>query len=144
MAIQLVASLLDGTVLQTNPLATVMADCVVIRDSARTSHIIIGLARLSGMRQVRTTHPELLVISAGLLLISAAAYYSKDGAGAGLPIGLLGLAFALGYLLSRRASISFLAGRDSTETVSGSLSEAAALVAAVRNAQVNLLTPDLS
>ena len=144
MATHLVANLLDGTVLQTNPLATVMEDCVVIRDSARTSHSIIGLSRLSGMRQIRTTHPELLVIAAGLFLISAAAFYSKEGAGAGPPIGLLGLAFAIGYLLSRRASIAFFAGRDATETVSGSLSEAAALIAAVRSAQFNLLAPDLS
>ncbi|HEX4167699.1 MAG TPA: hypothetical protein VHZ55_19725 [Bryobacteraceae bacterium] len=129
-----VANLLDRQVVRVSPLATVMHDCIVIRDTAPLSHIILGLSHLTGMKRNRTTHPALLVISAGLLLIAAAAYASHDP-NASLVIGLLACAFTAGYFLSRRDSVTFVAGRYSAETTGGSLSEATRLIAAVRDAQ---------
>ncbi len=143
MSNPMLAELFDGQVLQANPLATVTRDCIVIRDPARQSHTIIALSLLSGMKRIRTTHPALLVISSGLFLISGAAFYSKQGGGTALPIGLLAAAFAAGYLLSRRACVSFTVGSSCIETANGSLSEAAALIAAVHAAQQRLQTsPD--
>ncbi len=135
MANQNLAELIDGQVLQANPLATVTRDCIIIRDSARQSHTIISLSHLSGMKRIRTTYPALLVISSGLFLISAAAFYSKQGGGAALPVSLLGGAFAVGYVLSRKACVSFTIASGSIETANGSLSETAALMAAVQAAQ---------
>ncbi len=135
MANPMIAELFDGQVLQANPLATVTRDCLVIRDPARQSHTIIALSHLSGIKRIRTTYPALLVISCGLFLISAAAFYSKQGGGAALPVSLLGAAFAVGYLLSRRACVSFTIESGSIETAKGSLSDAAALIKAVQAAQ---------
>jgi hypothetical protein len=115
-------------------LATVAENWIVIRDSERRSHII-PLSHLSSMRRIRTTCPALIVIASGLLVIAAAAGYSKEGNGAAVPFGLLAVIFAVGYFLSRRASVAFFTGSSSTETCSGSFSEAAALIEKVRAAQ---------
>jgi len=138
MANQILAELLNGQTLEANALATVTRDCIVIRDSARQAHTIIALSQLSGMKRIRTTYPALLVISSGLFLISAAAFCSKQGTGAALPVSLSGAAFAAGYVLSRKACVSFTVGSGSIETANGSLSETAALIAAVQAAQKRL------
>ena len=137
----IIAELSEKPVLD-GPLATVTSECVIIRDAMLHSHTIIALSELSSMKRIRTTYPALLVIASGFFLISAAAFYSKEGSGAGIPIALLGGAFALGYLLSRRASILFAVGASTTETVNGSLSEAAALIAAVQSAQLRFSPAD--
>ncbi len=131
----LLAELFDGQVLQANPLATVMRDCIVIRDPVRQSHTIIALSELSGMKRITTTYPALLVISCGLLLIAAAAFYSKENNVIASFIALLGLAFAAGYLLSRRAPVLFHFLSGSIETANGSLSDAATVIRAARSAQ---------
>ncbi len=128
------ANLPQRQVVRENPLATVMDDCVVIRDTAPLSHIIIGLSHLTGMKRRRIQHPALLVISAGLFLISAAAYASHASESA-LVVALAGCALIAGYFLSRRETVIFLAGRYSAETGPGTLSEAAMLIAAVQKAQ---------
>ena len=133
----IIADLCDRPVIE-NPLATVTPQYVVIRDPIRQSHTIIALSQLSGLKRIRTTYPVLLVFSSGFFLISAAAFFSKEGSGAGIPLALLGGAFSLGYLLSRRASVSFAVDDSITETSNGSLSEAAALIAAVQAAQSRL------
>jgi hypothetical protein len=131
----IIAELCEGQVLQSNPLAIVTRDCIVVRDPEGRSHTIIALARLSRLKRIRTTYPILLVIACGFAVIAAAAFCSKQGSGAGIPASLLGGAFAVGYLLSRRASVAFVVGSEVTETVSGSPSEATALIKAVQAAQ---------
>jgi hypothetical protein len=131
----IIAGLCNGQILQSNQLATVTRECIVIRDAARQSHTIIALSQLTGVKRIRTTYPALLVISSGLFLISAAAFCSKQGSGTGVPTAVLGAAFAVSYILSRRASVAFIVGSEATETMSGSLADAAALIAAVQAAQ---------
>ncbi len=116
-------------------LATVGNHWILIRDSDRQSHIIIALPQLCGMKRIRTTYPALMVIASGLVVIAAAAGYSKEGNGAAIPISILGAIFVLGYFLSRRASVAFLTGSSCTETSSGSFSEASALIEQVHAAQ---------
>ncbi len=128
------ANLPDRQVVRNSPLATVMDDCVVIRDTAPLSHIIIGLSHVTGMRRRRIQHPALLVVSAGLSLIAAASYASR-APDAALVTALSALALIAGYFLSRRDSVVFLAGRYSASTAPGTLSDAAHLIAAVQNAQ---------
>jgi hypothetical protein len=67
----------------------------------------------------------------GLFIVAAAATYSKDGGGAGLPMGLLGVAFAAGYRGSRKASVLFLIDNEILETPTGSRAQAEELVKAV-------------
>ena len=117
-----------------NPLASVAENCIIVRDSESRSHII-PLSHLSGMRRVKTTSPALMVIASAFLLIAAAANCSKQGDGAALPMALLGAIFVIGYFLSRRASVAFITDSYRTETCSGSLSEAAAVIGEVHAAQ---------
>ncbi len=133
-----VAGLCNGQVLESKLLATVTGECVVIRDPVRQSHTVVALSEISCLKRITTTHPALLVIAAALFLISAAAFSSKQGSGAGVPVALLGTACVAAYLLSRSASVAFVVGSTGIETASGSLSQAAALIAAVQAAQACL------
>ena len=138
MAKLLVAHLLDRQILLLNPLATVMDDCVVIRDTANLSHIILGLSHLTGLKRHRTTHPGLLVIAAGLSLVAAAAYASHEQNAAWI-VAILAAASAASYFLSRRESVTFISGRYSAETDPGTLSQASKLISAVHQACEQLI-----
>ena len=128
----IMAALTGERITLSNSLATVATTCVVVRTAGGRSNSIISLSRITGIQTLRTSVPGLLVIASGLFLVAAAAHYSKDGGQADLPIALLGLAFVIGYLGSRRAAIVFAVDGESIETASGSLREAAALARAVR------------
>jgi len=128
----IMAALTGERITLSNSLATVATTCVVVRTVGGRSNSIISLSRITGIQTLRTSVPGLLVIASGLFLVAAAAHYSKDGGQADLPIALLGLAFVIGYLGSRRAAIVFLVDGETIETVSGGLREAAALARAVR------------
>ena len=119
---------------RSNPLASIAENCIVVRDSESRSHII-PLSHLSGMRRIKTTCPALMVIASAFLLIAAAANFSKQGGVAALPVALLGGVFVIGYFLSRRASVAFITDSYRTETCTGSLSEAAAVIGEVHAAQ---------
>lgn len=86
------------------------------------------------MRRVKMSYPGLLVIAIALFLIAAAAYYSKQGDGATIPIAVIGVIFVVFYFNSRRASVAFLLEKEVLETVPGSLREASAVIRAVRKA----------
>jgi len=126
----------DRQMLESNPLATVFNDCIVIRDSNRQSHTILSISQLVTIKRIRTSHPALLVVSSAFGLISAASFYSREGSGAAWPIALLAGAFAAAYPLSRRAAVGFVVeGTGTVETESGSLEQAEELISAVRTAQ---------
>jgi len=131
----ILAALSSDEILQSSLSAVVTADYVMITGPKGGSHILISLERLSEIRTIKTTYPGLLVIASGAFLIAAAAYCSKQGDGAALPAALIGLAFVIAYFWSQRACIAFVVDGESTETVSGSLREAAALVRAVKTAR---------
>ena len=134
----ILAALSGEQVLLSNSLATVATTCVVIRDPDGRSNTIISLHRIAATRTIKTSVPGFLVVASGLFLVAAAAHYSKDGGSADIPIALLGLAFVVAYLVSRRASIALEVGRETIETASGSLGEAAALVRAIKAARTQL------
>lgn len=135
VADKILGALSGEEVLYSNALATVASKCVVLRQSAGHSQSIISLSSISGMRINRVSYPGLLVIASGLFLLAAAAYFSKDGGTAKIPLALIGLVFVFAYLGSRRASVSFIVDSDEIQTILGSSSEASALVKAVREAQ---------
>jgi hypothetical protein len=128
----------DEPVLQTNSLATVTPTVVVLRTAHGPSHIVVSVSSVHGMRRVKTTYPGLLVISAALFLIAAAAYASKQGANTAIAMAVFGLAFLIFYFGSRRASVLFALDDEKIETVQGSLREAAAVIRAVRKARANV------
>ncbi len=134
------SALPDEGIIQSNPLATVTTNFVVLRDSEVQASMIISLSDLGGIEKINTTYPGLLVISMAFFLTAAAALCSKDGHGAHLPIALLGLAFVIAYVVSRRASVAFLVGSAVIETGTGGLTEADAVIHAVKSARAN---PDL-
>jgi hypothetical protein len=131
----IMAGLPDEQIIESNPLATVTTNCLVIRNSDGKSQTIILLSRLSSIRKATTTYPGFVVIAAGLSLISAAAMCSKQGHGAAIPIGALALLFLLGYAAHRRASLAFIAGSGAAVTPDGNVAEADALIHAVQSAQ---------
>lgn len=143
MANAIISSLCSGEVLlRSTSLAIVTREFVIVKGPNENSHTIIGLSRLTGLKRITTTYPALLVISAGMCVIGAAAFCSKQGAGAGAPALLLSAVFATGYYLSRRAAVAFIVGAGTTETAPGSPGEVAALIKAVYAAQDRLLATE--
>ncbi len=124
-------------ILQSNPLATVATRWVIIRDARGSSQSILALSGITDMRSVKVSYPGLLVIACGVLLISAAAHYSKDGGAADKPLLVVALLFVLFYFATRKASVVFISGVEKTATIFGSLRQAAVLIRAVRQAQTN-------
>lgn len=122
-------------VVQSNALATVTTNCLIIRSSKKHSQTIIPIVHLAGIRTARTTYPGLLVICAACWLIAAGAYCLKQDGGAAAPAGVLGLLFLLAYLAYRRVAVSFVTRSDETVTRDGTPAEAAALLKAVRSVQ---------
>lgn len=137
----LIAALSGEEVLHSSSLATVATSCVVIRTATARSRTIVSLARISRLETIKTTYPALLAIAAGLFLMAAAAYYSKDGGAAQFPLGALGLFFVVAYFVSRKACVVFWMGYESVQTVNGGLRDAATLIREVRAAQANLPEP---
>ena len=134
----MIAALSDEQIIQSNSLATVTRNWVIVRNSEGRSQTIISVPRITSVKRIKTTYPSFLVIAGGLLLIAAASFFSKDGGGAGIPASVVGGLSLIGYVLSRRASVAFTAGEESTETVNGSWSEAAALLNAIEKARMSL------
>lgn len=133
MAKSVLDSLSGEEILEANPLGVVTNHWVVVR-SAGQSEIVISLSRVSTVKTIKTSIPGLLVVASAALLIAAAAASSKQGTGAALPIALLGLLFVVGYLLSRRAAVSFTVGAETFRTPDGGLRDAAVFLAAVEKA----------
>jgi hypothetical protein len=131
----LLAALSGEDVVLSSPFGMVTTNFVIIRSTNARSQIILSLNRLTEIKTIKTSYPGLLVISSGLLILSAAAMCSKEGSGAGIPMAFLALGFLLGYLGSRRALLVFFTGSQMTETVSGSLRGAAAFRRAVEAAR---------
>jgi uncharacterized membrane protein len=135
MADALLAALSGGDVLHANSLATVATNCVLIRTSSDRSRAIVSLDRITRMEMIRFSYPAFLAIAAGLLLMAAAAYYSRDGGSAQFPLATLGTLFIFAYLITRKASVLFWMGRESVQSTRGGLREAEALIQAVQEAQ---------
>ncbi len=131
----ILAALSSDEILQAGLSAVVTPDYVIVTSPKGESHVVISLERLSEIKTLKTTYPGLLVIASGAFLVAAAAYCSKEGDGAGTPAALIGLAFVIAYFLSQRASIAFIVDGESTETASGGLRDAAALLRAVEMAR---------
>jgi hypothetical protein len=132
------AVLAGERILHQNSLATVTTNFIVVRRPEKRAEAIIALSRISRIRRIETTHPGLLVIAAGIYLLAAACAYSKQGGQAGLPLGVVGTLFVIGYFLTRRAAVAFVVDREATETMHATLREAADLVRAMEQAQAQL------
>jgi hypothetical protein len=143
MSYSLIDALSGERILHSNSLATVTGNCIIVRELNTRSQTVISLERLSHIKTHKTSYPGLIAIAGGLFVIAAAASISKQGGGAGLPIALLALSFLIAYFGTRRASVSFGVGSETTHSVSGSLKEAAMVVAAVQSAQA-LASEDVS
>ena len=133
-------------IVQSNSLATLTENCVVVRASSGLSQSIFSLSRLSEVKSVKVTHSNLLVIAAGLGVLSAAAFSSKQGDGAGTPLAVAAVIFLIAYGVTRRAYLIFVVGHEETATQLGTLSEAAILIKRITSAQKkqNEAIPDLS
>jgi hypothetical protein len=133
---QIVSALSEDEIVESNLLATVTRNCVIIPNANGHAQSVIALSRISSVRHVKSSYPGLVVIAGALGLIAAAAVCSKEGHGAAWPIALLGAGFAIAYLGTRRGSVTLSIGSGPTETVettSGSLREAAAIAAAIQD-----------
>lgn len=135
----IVNALSGEVVFYSNSLATVTRNSVVLRDAETRSQIILSLSRITQVKKVTTTYPFLLVIATASLIIAAAAASSRDsgGAEAGIPFAVLGFLLLAGYFVSRRGSVSFVAGSEIVETIAGTPAEAAGLIAAIASAQTS-------
>lgn len=133
------AAISDEEVLQPNRLAWVTPHFLIIRNDIRQNHTIIPLTRLEGIDVVKTPYPGLLAIAAGVFIVAAAAFASKQGDGAAIPCGLLGLFLLAVYFGSRRANITFKLDSGVTETTAGTLGEATALIEVIERARISVI-----
>ncbi len=106
----------EDQVLESNALATVTTNCLIVKSSDDHAQTIIPIVHLSSIRTAKTSYPGLLVVSAACLLISAAAYCSKQEGGAAVPSAVLGVLFLLAHLAYRRVAVSFITKSDETLT----------------------------
>lgn len=134
MASRALDALTGEEILESNSLGTVTNQWVIVRPPEGHSEIVLSLSHIASVRTVRTTYPGLLVVAAAILIVAAAAASSKQGAGAALPIALFGLLFVIAYWISRKASVTFQVGADTTHTPAAGLREAAQFVSAVERA----------
>ena len=126
-----------------NSLATVTEHWVVIRDSDHQSHTIVPLTSVSSVTVVKTTHRPLIVLASASFIIAAAAQYSKEGGGAGIPCALIGVGFVIAYLASRRAFVALVGDSESTSTAFGTVAQAAKLTTAIRSAREQPYLPQI-
>jgi hypothetical protein len=129
------AAISDEEVLQPNRLAWVTEHFLILRNNDRQTHTIVPLTRLMSINVVKTPYPGLLAIAAGVFIIAVAAFASKQGDGAALPCAFLGAFLIAAYFGSRRANITFRLDTGATETTSGTLGEAAALIRLIESAR---------
>jgi len=129
------AAISDEEVLRPNRLAWVTRHFLILRNAERQTHTIIPLTRLVGIHVVKTPYSGLLAIAAGVFLVAAAAFASKQGDGAAVPCALLGAFLMAIYFGSRRANITFRLDTGATETTSGSLGEATSLIELIETAR---------
>lgn len=120
MANTIIGALAAGAAQKSYLMTTVTTGCVVIKNPSAASETAISLDRLSGVQTLRTSYPALLVIASGLSLISAAAFCSKEGDGAGIPAAVLSTIFVAGYFFSRKAALKFTVDSEGIQTSFGS------------------------
>jgi hypothetical protein len=84
----LLAALSGEEVVLSSPFGMVTTNFVIVKDIDAGSQIILSLNRLTDIQTIRTSYPGLLVISVALLILAAAATWSKEGGGAGIPLAL--------------------------------------------------------
>lgn len=125
----------DEEILQPNRLAWVTEHFLILRNADRQNHTIIPLVYLVGIDVVKTPYSGLLAIAAGVFVIAAAAFASKQGDGAALPCALLGAFLVAAYFGSRRANIKFKLETGAVETTAGTIREASALIRLIENAR---------
>ena len=131
--------LADEQILHDNSLATVTTNFIVVRRPERRRETIIALPRLSRIRRIEISHPGLVVIASAIYLLAAAAYCSKEGGQqVAVTMAILGTLFVFGYFMTRRAAVAFVVDREPTETIHGSLREAAQLMKAMAKAREEL------
>lgn len=114
-------------------LATVSTNSVTFRNSSDQARIVLSFAALTGVEKEFYSHPRLLVIAAGLLVLSAAAYCSPHRDAIYLPLGGLSLFFLLIYHGTRKAALVFVCGPDIYRTRQGRPAEVTAALNAVRH-----------
>jgi hypothetical protein len=133
------AAIADEEVLRPNRLAWVTQHFLIIRNVDRQTHTIIPLVRLKGIEVVKTPYSGLLAIVAGLFIVAAGAFASKQGNGAALAFFLIGAFLLAAYFGSRRANITFKLDTGGIEVTSGTTGEAAALIQLVETARRSAL-----
>ena len=135
MADELLDSLSGEDTLQSNTLATVTSEWVLVKNPDSRKRTVLSVDAIEQVRKVRTTYPGLLVIACALLVIAAAANYSKDGNGASVPVAIVAGVFVVVYVASRRGAVCFKVGREEFCTGNGTLGEAKQIITAVAKAQ---------
>ena len=135
----IIDALSDEEILYVHSLATLTRNWVIIPDAGRRSQTILPLARLSEVKAIKVSYPGLLVIASGLFVLAAAAFSSKEGSGAGVPIALVAIGSVIAYLVSHQAWVAFTVGSAVTNTMSGTHKAAEELASAVQSAQADLI-----
>jgi hypothetical protein len=82
MTTEAFSALLGRQSVYSNSLATIIADCVIIRDFEQRSHINMPLEDVWKVTIVSASHMPLAVFATGFFVVAAAAKCSRNGSGA--------------------------------------------------------------
>lgn len=133
------AAVSSERIVQSRLSVVVTEECVVVPSFSGQPNTVLSLDSITKIKVVKTSYPSLAVIAASLFLVAAAAASSKQGSGAGLPVGVLATVFLAAYLVLQKARVVFMNGWEATQTISGSFAEAADLIDAVATSRRNLM-----
>lgn len=139
MPYDVLAAITSEKIVQSRLSVVVTEECVVIPSFSGQPHTVLSLDSITKIKIIKTSYPALAVISVSLFLIAAAALHSKEGFSAGAAIGGLAFAFLIAYIICQRARVVFMSGREATQSLNGSFTEVADLVAAFKISRNNLM-----
>lgn len=117
------AAISEEPVLRSTALASVTQNFVIIRNAERQSYTIIPVSRIARFELVKTPYQGLLAIAIGLFVLAIAAFASKQGDGAGIPIALLACFLLSVYFGSRRATITLVLNSGTIESLTGTVKD---------------------
>ena len=139
-----ILSSLGEPVLHRNSLATITANWIVIRQGSSGRQSVVAIQSIAELKPIKFIPRYTFVCALGCFILALAAHYSNEADGATLPFALLGCALFASAVARRQVALAFVVGVDAIQTVYGSPSEAAALVATVQTAHKGILGSEQS
>jgi hypothetical protein len=134
-----ILSSLGEPILHCNSLATITSNWVVVRQGSSGRQSVVALQSISELKPIKSIPRYTFVSAFGCFLLALAAHYSNESEGSTLPFALLGFALFASAVARRQVALAFVVSGEAIQTLYGSPSEAAALLATFQTARSEIL-----